>query len=103
MLRRSPLPRRKTWLKATNPERQARRRARYRRYLASALWKATRHGALVRAQWTCEQCGTQSMTGLQVHHRTYHRLGHELFNDLLVLCKDCHRGLHGHRGKRVTL
>jgi 5-methylcytosine-specific restriction endonuclease McrA len=30
---------------------------------------------------------------LQVHHRTYERLGHEQAGDLTALCANCHRAV----------
>ena len=38
-----------------------------------------------------EFCGVQKRS-LQVHHRTYERLGSEWDEDLEVLCEGCHRG-----------
>lgn len=55
------------------------------------------------AGWQCEVCGADARTAhwqakggsLQVHHRTYERLGAELPGDLQVLCPECHRSVHG--------
>jgi 5-methylcytosine-specific restriction endonuclease McrA len=38
----------------------------------------------------CQRCRRSGLT-LQVHHKTYERLGHESPADLEVLCTDCHR------------
>jgi hypothetical protein len=39
----------------------------------------------------CEKCGgeTMSLEQLQLHHKTYERLGRELISDLQLLCADC--------------
>ena len=52
----------------------------------------------------CEVCGrpgfevTQAPLGgeviLDIHHKTYVRLGFELMDDLEVLCRDCHNSRH---------
>ena len=44
------------------------------------------------ARWRCQKC--ESRRGLDVHHTTYERLGHEWDSDLQVLCRDCHTKLH---------
>lgn len=65
---------------------------RYDAYLRSPTWRRKRDGALRRARWTCERCPAQR--GLQVHHKTYERLGTERDSDLEVLCPTCHEGHH---------
>jgi predicted HNH restriction endonuclease len=32
---------------------------------------------------------------INVHHKTYERLGHEDARDLQALCRNCHRNTHG--------
>jgi 5-methylcytosine-specific restriction endonuclease McrA len=66
----------------------------YQEHLASPDWLAIRADVMQRANYRCQRCG--SPWGLQVHHRTYARLGHEQLNDLICLCRDCHRQLHGY-------
>lgn len=58
-------------------------------YLQSDHWKRTREAALQRADHRCQVCNSSWET-LDVHHRTYERVGHELPEDLLVLCRTCH-------------
>jgi 5-methylcytosine-specific restriction endonuclease McrA len=65
------------------------RRRDYRAYLRSPHWRRTRKEALIRAEGRCEECG-EAKRRLEVHHKTYERLGAELPEDLLVLCQDCH-------------
>lgn len=94
-------------INASNPRRQAKRKAGFRKYLASAVWKAKRRAAIEAAGNQCE--GVREVEGgdaffrfwydvrcisrenLTVHHKTYARFGGaELPEDLEVLCKDCH-------------
>lgn len=64
----------------------------YRAYLQSDGWQVRREGALRRAGHRCQLCNGSER--LQVHHRTYERVGNELPEDLTVLCFGCHRRLH---------
>lgn len=68
-------------------------RASYTEYLKSPYWRAIRRRALIRAGHLCQWCGSAQL--LQVHHRTYDRLGHEQPDDLTVLCDPCHSTHHG--------
>lgn len=66
-------------------------------YLRSAHWAGIRKQALKRAEHRCQVCnGTER---LDVHHRTYERLGHERPGDLTVLCRRCHDLFHGATGR----
>jgi hypothetical protein len=65
----------------------------YRDYLQTAHWELTRAAALERAKHRCQLCNGLK-GGLNVHHRTYERLGNELPEDLIVLCRDCHTIFH---------
>jgi 5-methylcytosine-specific restriction endonuclease McrA len=63
----------------------------YVQYLRSREWQAKRLAALHRTMNRCEKCGLQKhKESLEVHHKTYERLGHELDSDLMVLCTLCH-------------
>jgi CRP-like cAMP-binding protein len=62
-------------------------------YLRSDHWGETRAAALERAEHRCQACNGQNT--LDVHHRTYERIGHELAADLTVLCRACHEAIHG--------
>jgi hypothetical protein len=64
----------------------------YENYLQSAAWRLTRNAKLRDAGYRCQRC--PSRRNLHVHHRSYERLGHELPEDLEVLCEQCHRGEH---------
>ena len=70
----------------------------YDEYLKSWAWKEQRFWAIERARNQCKECGEGLGTELDVHHVTYERLGHELPEDLVVLCRLCHDV--GHRNQR---
>jgi hypothetical protein len=72
----------------------------YENYLTSAAWRRLRYAALRRARWRCERCGAH-VTNLDVHHRTYKRLGHERLDDLEVVCTTCHRYADAERRTRA--
>jgi 5-methylcytosine-specific restriction endonuclease McrA len=67
----------------------------YQLYLRSPWWTA-RKAAVIRARgYRCQRCG--SRYELELHHRTYVRLGHELPDDVELLCAPCHGRQHGHQ------
>ena len=70
----------------------------YRSYIESSEWAAVRHIALGLADFRCRLCN--SARSLEVHHRTYERLGHEDQSDLTVLCYHCHRNFHDMLARR---
>jgi len=72
----------------------------YAQYLESETWQAKRLEALSRAQWACQLCNAHSSRStLEVHHRSYRKLGKPgEMADLVVLCADCH-GLYHEYGK----
>jgi hypothetical protein len=69
----------------------------YEEYLKTEHWQKERRGALKRAEYRCQVCNTDD-TQLEVHHRTYERLGCEKPSDLFVLCESCHE-LFSQNGK----
>jgi Mrr N-terminal domain len=69
----------------------------YRRYLRTPEWRRTRAAALHRAGYACS-LDIAHTDDLEVHHRTYERLGQELATDLTVLCDACHGRHHEHFG-----
>ena len=43
----------------------------------------------------CAVCGEPwTLRHGDLHHRTYDRLGHERFDDLIPLCRECHERVH---------
>jgi 5-methylcytosine-specific restriction endonuclease McrA len=63
----------------------------YREYLASPHWIEMQ--ARVREERRCCEACTAT-NGLQVHHKTYKRLGRERLRDLTLLCGECHKWIH---------
>lgn len=63
--------------------------------------RAARNVALARANWTCEHVDffgyrCLEFINLDAHHLTYERLGKELPEDLIILCRKHHIEAHGH-------
>lgn len=66
-----------------------------------AHWDAIRAQALERDGNQCRCCSAKDgdvfpgygRVRLEVHHRHYDNWGHELLDDVTVLCKECHRGI----------
>lgn len=70
----------------------------YAEYLASPHWKDLRSRCMISDRPQKCQCGVKK--GLQLHHLTYARLGDENLTDLIFLCSDCHKKVHGIEGER---
>ncbi len=82
-------------LKSIRPERLLALRALpYEAYLTTSEWRQRRDRALRIASWRCQSPNCSSKRQLQVHHRSYDRIGIELDQDLEVLCDRCHRRKH---------
>jgi len=64
----------------------------YSEYLKSNHWEYMRKRMLIRASYKCQICNSSEF--LNVHHRTYENKGDENYEDLVVLCNDCHRLYH---------
>jgi 5-methylcytosine-specific restriction endonuclease McrA len=79
----------------------------YSTYISSAKWRRSeaRLGELRLSGFRCRTCNASADTDpLEVHHRTYERLGHELVGDLTALCRKCHLGFTDIlRGRRYAL
>jgi 5-methylcytosine-specific restriction endonuclease McrA len=66
----------------------------YAKYIRSALWRnnPARLAELAASGGRCRTCNEAAPNvELQVHHRTYARLGAEVVGDLTTLCVECHR------------
>jgi hypothetical protein len=61
-------------------------------YLRSPIWRLRRRLWILQVRGRCERC--HSRRRLTIHHRSYHRLGHERRGDVAVLCWACHRREH---------
>jgi hypothetical protein len=70
----------------------------YLAYLQSDHWKEMRRLALEYADYRCQLCNSPEC--LEVHHRTYERMGRERLADLVALCADCHGWHHGRASDR---
>jgi hypothetical protein len=67
--------------------------------LDSPQWKARRKVELDRAGHRCQACNASGDDiVLDVHHRTYDRVGNEGPADLIVLCRKCHGAIHANGG-----
>ena len=65
----------------------------YAKYIQSHAWRRRRLRYLrTLKRRKCEACDTPAP--LQVHHRTYERMGRELDADLNALCERCHELVH---------
>jgi 5-methylcytosine-specific restriction endonuclease McrA len=66
----------------------------YYEYIQSEAWDKKRRARLKKDGYRCGDCGVSGLP-LQVHHKTYIRLGNERMGDLVSLCKYCHKNRHG--------
>jgi 5-methylcytosine-specific restriction endonuclease McrA len=52
-----------------------------------------RQQVLRRDGWRCQSCG--ALSNLEVHHREFRsHSGHDLEQNLITLCTQCHAGVH---------
>jgi 5-methylcytosine-specific restriction endonuclease McrA len=65
----------------------------YVTYLLTAHWRHMRSIALEHYGRSCALCGAKDKI-VNVHHRTYERLGSERLEDLTILCNGCHQTYH---------
>ena len=75
----------------------------YEEYIKSPRWRnnPARLAELRAAHFRCRLCHRpDSETTLEVHHRTYCRLGREKVGDLLTLCTECHDEVTGFLRRR---
>jgi len=64
----------------------------YYHYINSPEWRAKAEEAKARSNNRCQICNkSRAQVQLDTHHRTYERLGHELPEDVTVLCRNCHQ------------
>jgi hypothetical protein len=63
----------------------------YADYLCTEHWQQRRR-IVLRYKPNCERC---LRPATDVHHITYERRGREKPSDLMALCRDCHRAVHG--------
>jgi len=75
----------------------------YYEYIRSEQWQRVRRKFysskmykhfLGESKWNCYCCGRGDVS-LDLHHRTYKRLGKEkISNDLVPVCRSCHKEIH---------
>lgn len=68
----------------------------YKAYIKSPEWFAFRAAIIEVRGEQCERCSKRTKT-LHLHHLTYVNLGHELPEDVQLICKPCHQAEHPHR------
>lgn len=67
-----------------------------KKYLKSPHW--IEFAKVVRQFWD-DKCCLCNKPARDVHHRTYKRLGEELLQDVVLLCRDCHNKHHSKLGE----
>ncbi len=75
------------------------RKLEYDAYLDSDQWKNLKIQIIKERGRFCERCGA-APNPIYLHHLTYRRFGHELRQDLILLCFQCHQ--REHPGKKLT-
>jgi phage terminase large subunit GpA-like protein len=73
----------------------------YIEYMKSPEWKERCKRLRRLCGFKCGRCGAMNIL-LEVHHKTYERLGHERNSDLEVLCARCHKRADQEREKLVN-
>jgi hypothetical protein len=64
----------------------------YGEYLKTEIWRKRAGFARSRAGDRCWTCNIEDT--LEIHHRTYERVGRESPDDLIALCSPCHTAVH---------
>lgn len=64
----------------------------YLKYINSDNWWKIRNARVEFDNFKCQHCGFKYE--LQVHHKTYDRLGDECLDDMVTLCPRCHNDEH---------
>lgn len=62
----------------------------YYNYMNSEQWYRKRERWLEMADYECEWCGKHGCA-LHIHHLTYKNFMHETDDDVIVLCRACHK------------
>lgn len=64
----------------------------YKAYIKSEAWAKRRREYYETHERKCRACG--SSRNMNLHHKTYRRLGNERDADLVALCRKCHNNIH---------
>lgn len=71
-------------------------RKEYYEYIQSEKWKTLSGTFKKQAGNCCQHCGCDGKSNiLDIHHVSYENFGNESYEDILVLCRDCHKKVHG--------
>ena len=70
------------------------KKVKYSIYLQTDHWKNFSEKAIANSHYKCKLCNKEKAK-LNVHHKTYENRGHETYDDVIVLCEECHRLIHG--------
>ena len=71
------------------------RKINYYTYIESGKWKRKRKKFIKKAKNTCMTCKEKCLSqDLRIHHKHYKTLGRESYNDIIVMCWECHNDLH---------
>jgi len=83
--------RNKTKVKANKPIKKT-YKDKYYKYLNSTEWANIKLDVMQHRGKACELCG--SNLNLQLHHKTYENAFEEEPEDLILLCRNCHKEQH---------
>ena len=75
-------------------------------YLNTEHWKNFKEEALRHFNYKCHKCEIDNIDNnvtMDVHHLTYCNIGRETFNDVVVLCRECHYAFHKNYSKNITI
>lgn len=64
----------------------------YSEYLKTKHWNNIKQQMYKKYRYHCCVCGWSH--GIQIHHKTYERVGNESLDDLIYICKACHKLYH---------
>jgi 5-methylcytosine-specific restriction endonuclease McrA len=79
---------------ATLYQERLRRHEEYERYICSSdNWQAVRTKVMKRDAYLCQGCLENAAT--DVHHLSYTHLFDEVMFNLVAVCRDCHKKIHG--------
>ena len=70
----------------------------YQEYLKTKHWRKVKYMFFTTVKpEACNDCGKKFVNRKEfnVHHKTYDSIGHELMEDLELLCRGCHELKHG--------
>lgn len=65
----------------------------YGKYIHSKQWKVLKECVLEERGNFCECCDKET-DRLDLHHITYDHVGYESREEVLLLCRDCHKDIH---------